>query len=176
MAKLAYSKLGLNKLSTKEPKVILFNEQEVEVIQYLPVEKKLDLISDIVNNSIDDNNYYNSCRIEIFLRIKMIEAYTNLTFTDKQKEDYFKLYDQLMCSGFTASVMEAIPDEEYTWIHSNVTRVIKNIYKQRNSALGILESISKDYSNLQFDATEIQKNLADPDNLTLLKDVLSKLG
>ena len=50
------------------------------------------------------------------------------------------------------------------------------IYTYPNSALGILDSIGRDYSNLNLDATEIQKKLADPENLTLLKNVVEKLG
>ena len=176
MAKIAYSKLGLNKMVNKEPSIIEFNDQQIEVAQYLSIEKKLDLISDIINSSLDDNTYYNPCRIEIFMLTKIIEAYTNLTITDKQKEDIFKFYDQLVASGFAEKVLDNIPAVDYNFIHRSVTKTIKNIYQQKNSALGILESISTDYSNLNLDASEIQKKLADPDNLDFLKAVLTKLG
>ena len=176
MAKIAYSKLGLNKMVNKEPSIIEFNEQQIEVAQYLPIEKKLDLISDIINSSLDDNTYYNPCRIEIFMLTKIIEAYTNLTITDKQKEDVFKFYDQLVASGFAEKVINNIPAVDYNFIHRSVTKTIKNIYQQKNSALGVLESISTDYSNLNLDASEIQSKLADPDNLDFLKAVLTKLG
>ena len=176
MAKIAYSKLGLNKMVNKEPSIIEFNGQQIEVVQYLSIEKKLDLISDIINSSLDDNTYYNPCRIEIFMLTKIIEAYTNLTITDKQKEDIFKFYDQLVASGFAEKVIDNIPTEDYSFIHGSVLKTIKNIYKQKNSALGILESISTDYSNLNLDASEIQSKLADPQNMELLKSILTKLG
>ena len=176
MAKIAYSKLNLNKMVNKDPAIIDFNDLQIEVIQYLPIEKKLDLISDIINASLDENPYYNPCRIEIFMLTKIIEAYTNLTITDKQKEDIFKFYDQLVASGFAEKVINSIPAEDYIFIHRSVIKTIKNIYQQKNSALGILESISTDYSNLNLDASEIQKKLADPENLDFLKAVLTKLG
>ena len=176
MAKIAYSKLGLNKMVNKDPIIIEFNNQQIEVAQYLPIEKKLNLISNIINSSLDDNTYYNPCRIEIFMLTKIIEAYTNLTITDKQKEDIFKFYDQLVASGFAEKVMDNIPIEDYNFIHGSVLKTIKNIYKQKNSALGILESISTDSSNLNLDASEIQSKLADPQNMELLKSILTKLG
>ena len=176
MAKIAYSKLGLNKMINKDPIIIEFNGQQIEVVQYLSIEKKLDLISDIINNSIDEKNYCNFCRVEIFITIKIVEAYTNLSITDKQKEDIFKFYDQLVASGFAEKVMDNIPIEDYSFIHESVIKTIKNIYKQINSVLGILETISTDYSTLNLDASEIQKKLADPENMELLKNVLSKLG
>ena len=176
MAKIAYSKLGLNKMVTKEPIIIEFNDQQIEVVQYLPIEKKLDLISDIINKSLDDNNYYNPARIEIFKTIEIILTYTNLTITEKQKEDIFKLYDSFIASGFAKLVLENIPVEDYNFIYKNVIQTIKNIYNQKNSIMGILENISTDYSSLNFDATEIQQKLADPGNMELLKSILTKLG
>ena len=34
----------------------------------------------------------------------------------------------------------------------------------------------KDYSNLSLDAASIHKDLADPENLALLKSIMTKLG
>jgi hypothetical protein len=42
--------------------------------------------------------------------------------------------------------------------------------------MGILDIISQDYSNLNFDASAIQEKLADPENMALLRQVLDKLG
>jgi hypothetical protein len=42
--------------------------------------------------------------------------------------------------------------------------------------MGILDNVVNDYSNLNLDASEIQKKLADPENLELLREVLAKLG
>ena len=176
MAKIAYNKLGLNKMVNKDPIIIEFNKQEIEVIQYLPIEKKLELISDIINKSIDDNNYYNPCRIDIYLMNEIIYAYTNVNLTDKQKEDVYKIYDSFISSGFAEAVMKNIPNEEYNYIKDNVIETIQSIYKYRNSALGIFETITSDYSALDLDATELQKKIADPNNLELLKTVVTKLG
>ena len=59
---------------------------------------------------------------------------------------------------------------------SGIKDSVEAIYKYKNSAMGIMEAISTDYSNLDFNASEIQSKLADPENMNFLKDVLSKLG
>ena len=81
MAKIALTKLGLK--SNTEIKTIEWNGQNIEVKQYLPIEAKLDLISDIANKSLDDNPYYNPARIKIFIRLEIILAYANINTTDK---------------------------------------------------------------------------------------------
>lgn len=173
MAKIALTKLGLKPNS--EIKTIKWNGQNIEVKQYLPIEAKLDLISDIANKSLDDNPYYNPARIKIFIRLEIILAYTNINTTDKQREDTFKLYD-IFAGELGDKILESVPVEEYNFISQTTWQIIEGIYRYKNSAVGIMESIANDYSNLDFDATEIQKKIGDPENIELLKAVLSKLG
>jgi hypothetical protein len=42
--------------------------------------------------------------------------------------------------------------------------------------MGILDTVSSDYNNLNLDASEIQKKIADPENMELLRNILTKLG
>lgn len=53
---------------------------------------------------------------------------------------------------------------------------VNSIYKYQNSVFGILDNVVTDYKDLNFDVTELQKNISNPENLTLLKDVVTKLG
>jgi hypothetical protein len=173
MAKIALTKLGLK--PNAEIKTIDWNGQNVEIKQYLPIEAKLDLISDIANKSLDENPYYNPARIKIFIRLEIILAYANINTTDKQREDIFKLYD-MFAGELGDKIIEAIPVSEYNFIKSTTWDIIEGIYKYKSSAMGIMESIASDYSSLDFDATEIQKKIGDPNNMELLRQVLSKLG
>ena len=174
MAKVSFTKLGLSK--NQDIKVIEFNGQSIEIKQYLPVNDKLQLISEVINASADDNNFANPVKVSIFTTLMILENYTNINFTDKQKEDPAKLYDLVISGGLVKEVVNAIPEAEYNEILSGVTDCIKAVYKYRNSVLGILDTISADYNALDLDATNIQKKLADPENMALLKQVLTKLG
>ena len=175
MAKVAFTKLGLKRKD--EVKTVNINNNVIEVKQYLPINDKLALISRVINLSHDSsNNFANPIQVEVIGTIEIIAAYTNLSFTEKQKEDYAKLYDLLEENGITKDLIGAIPEDEYAFLIDGINDSIEAVYKYQNSILGILEVISQDYSNLDFDATKIQQQLADPDNLSLLKDVLTKLG
>ena len=174
MAKIGFTKLGLkpnNKIVNIE-----FNEQIIEVKQYLPVEEKLELITNVLELSHDSNNFSNPVKVSVYTTLEIIEKYTNVNFTEKQKENPTKLYDLLVGNGFAAAVINAIPELEYNEILTSIKQTIKSVYKYQNSVLGILDTISQDYSNLNLDATEIQKKLADPENMALLKNIMTKLG
>ena len=174
MAKVSLTKLGLK--VKQDVKNIEFNEQIIEVKQYLPINEKLELISSVINSAADENNFSNPVKENVFLTLEILYHYTNINFTDKQKEDPVKLYDLVVSSGLVNKVTDLIPEEELDEVINGVAQSVKAIYTYRNSALGILESISQDYSGLNLEATEIQQKLSDPNNMALLKQVLTKLG
>ena len=173
MAKVGFSKLGLS--INKEIKIINWNEQEIEVKQYLPSDDKLELCSKIINNSIDDYNFYNPGRVAIWQTIEVICAYTNINITDKQKEDPCKLFD-LLHNGLLQEIYGAIPESEIGIITNIVEGAIENIYKYKNSVLGILDAMKNDYDGLNFDAQAIQKAIGNGENVEFLKEILTKLG
>lgn len=174
MPKIGFTKLGLK--SNNEIAIIDFNEQAIEVKQYLPVEEKLDLITNVLELSHDQNNFSNPVKVQVYTTLEIIEKYTNINFTEKQKENPTKLYDLLSGNGLVEKIIEAIPQVEYDTVIKGIYDTIDSVYTYQNSVLGILDTISQDYSNLNLDASEIQKKLADPNNMELLKNIMTKLG
>lgn len=173
------AKISLNKLNLKVDesiKTLKFNEQDIEIKQYLSVNDKLELISTVINESADDLKFYNVGKLEIFKTIEIIKHYTNIDFTDKQLEDVPKLYDLLVSSGLADEIINCIPEIETSWLDDVLMDTVNSIYKYQNSVFGILDAVTTDYENLNFDVSELQKNISNPENLTLLKDVVTKLG
>lgn len=174
MAKVSFTKLGLTK--NQEVKNVEWGEYMIEVKQYLPINEKLNLISNVINFAHDENNYSNPVKVDVYTALEIMYAYTNINFTDKQKEDVTKLYDLIVSSGLYAKVLEAIPSNEHCNLLNAIKKSIDAIYAYQNSVMGILDTINSDYSNLNLNASEIQKKLADPNNMELLRDILAKLG
>lgn len=179
MAKIPFSKFE-TKINTDVLVITHLNskgeEINYEVRYYLPIADKMDLVSRIINLSIDQNGFYNPIRVKIFTVLEVIYAYTNLSFTAKQKEDPLKLYDLLISSGIAKNVIENIKEDDWKEIQETILMTMDNIYKYKNSAMGIMEMITSDYSNLDLDAKRINESLSNQDNLKLLKEVLSKMG
>lgn len=174
MAKVAFTKLGLKKVDAI--KKITINNIEIEVKQYLPIDDKIKIITNVLENSADDNNFSNPVKVDVYTCLEIIYAYTNMTFTERQKGDPTKLFDLLEENNIINTVINAMDEIEYKTLFDWIQNTITAYYKYKNSVLGILETISADYSNLKLEASDIQKKIADPQNLSLLKDVLTKLG
>jgi hypothetical protein len=145
MAKVPFSKLQacidgqVSQISYKDK-----NDKEnyYEVKHYLPLKDKLEMITKIVNQSVDDNGFYNPMRVKLYTVLEVVYAYTNLSFTEKQKEDPFKLYDLLISTGIFMDVVKEITEYDWTDIQDNIKTTIDNIYDYRNSIYGILNVIS----------------------------------
>lgn len=169
-----FAKMGL-KMDT-DVKVITIGEQEIEIKQYLPVNDKLALIGNVISSAADDNNFANPIKLEVFTALEIVFAYTNISFTDKQKEDPVKLYDIMESNGIFNTVIEAIPKVEYKSIIDGVEECAEAIYTYRNSILGLLDSITSDYNLMDLDITSLQSKLGNAENVEFLKEVLTKLG
>lgn len=174
MAKASFAKLNLK--VNNSIKTIVWNETAIEIKQYLPIEEKITLVSNVINNSIDDNDFYNPIRLEIYTTLEIVYMYTNFNITEKMKEDCFKIYDIIISSGLYDKIVETIPERELTEIQDSIHKVIDNIYSYKNSAAGILNLISKDYSNLNLDLKAINDTITDPNQLALLKEIAPLLG
>lgn len=174
MAKIALSKLGLK--NTNEVKVIKFNEQELEVKQYLPIEQKLQFIENVLNLSSVDMYFYNQGKIEIYFDIELIKNYTNINFTDKQNEEILKWYDKFSESGLLTEIKNAIPEKEIIFLKEVCEKQIQSVYHYRDSILGIMDNLKTDYSDMDLKIDKLTSELKDNKDIGFVKEVMEKLG
>ena len=132
MAKIAFTKLNLTKDTSI--KVLDWQNQKIEVKQFLSTKDKLDLISRVINLSVDDHVFYNPCKVKIFGEIEILLAYANINLTEKE-------------------------ELEYLW--DGIFDTIHEIYRYRDSAMGVMEQIAQDYKDTSFDVRNIIKDMED---------------
>ncbi|MBQ8206362.1 MAG: hypothetical protein IJZ77_02775 [Bacilli bacterium] len=135
MAKVAFSTLKLKQ--NKDVKTFKFADKEIEVLQYLPASDKYDLIMGTLQECYVDN-VYNDFLKEVYFNLNIVFMYTNLTFTDKQKEDMTELYDLLDGNGFFNEVIENIPAEEYGFLVTTMDNIQSALEEYEQSIAGAL--------------------------------------
>lgn len=151
--------------------------KEIAIKSWLPTHELLQLISRIVNKSVDEHDYCNPCRIKIVREVEMVLTCSNIEVPDYESADICEIYDYL----YANKIIEAVADVTRTtglWdlVMGSVNEVVDSVYKYSNSARGIIRGITADLEDVQFDAEAIQEKLGNPENLALLKDILTKLG
>ncbi len=117
MTKVTYASLKLK--TNTEVKTIDFNDSKIEVLQYLPITEKYDLVSIVLQETKEDN-LYSPIRLDMLFHLFLVFSYTNISFTEKQKEDLPKLYDTLLSSGLLDMILAVIPDEEYAVLNDYI--------------------------------------------------------
>lgn len=176
MARFPYTKLNAKVNQEVLTIDVEGNVNPIEVRQYLPIDEKLGLIGRVIELAHDGNNFSNPLKLGVYYSLEMIQAYTNIVFTEKQKETPTKLYDSLLSSGWLDKIFANIPSEEKSIIYTGLMDTVDNYYKYRNSILGVIDNISTDYSDLEFDIEKLGGDLSNPENIALLKNIMGRLG
>ena len=170
MANVAFNKLGLKK--KEEAKKIIFNEQEIEVKQYLPIQDKLNVIFNAISKTEDENRFFNPVKLECYCTLEIIYAYTNIKFTDKQLEDEGKLFDLMEENDLINLIFSASPEDETDFIMDSCERAAEAIYTYNNSAVGILENIKNNADRLGIDMNTIKQEVEDPAVMQYVKNLI----
>lgn len=153
------------------------DDKEILIKTWLPTHDLLQLISRIVNRSVDEHDYCNPCRVKIVSEVEMVLACSNVEVPDYENADVCEIYDYLYANEIIDAVTAATKETGLWWmVMDSVNEVVDSVYKYSNSARGIIRGITSDLEDVQFDAEAIQEKLGNPENLALLKDILTKLG
>ena len=174
MSKIAFSKL--NAKTNQQVNTVTYNNCEIEVKEYLPISEKMDLVNEIVVDAVSLNeNYYNPGMIEVWMILKLIQYYSNISFTEKQLADKDKLYDSVVSSKLAKTIIEKIEDEELNAVQELVYSALKNVYSYNNSILGILQAVKEGYTEQDMNMDDLKDKISGLD-LQELTDIVKSLG
>lgn len=155
MAKVSYASL---KLKTKtDVKTFDYEGNTIEVLQYLPFEDKYSLIMIALQNALEEG-IYNPLRLDMYFHLFLVYSYTNITFTDKQRENEFKLYDTLKSNGILDNVLSNIPESEYSTLFDLLNEMVEVKTKYNRSIVSLVQSLIHDLPSQAQAAMDIVNN------------------
>lgn len=144
---------------------------------HLTMQKKIDFVQEVVNNSLDGSPFYNPMKMDIFFVIAVCEFYSDYEITETDLENPATLYDKLMQDKkLYPAIAGQVQDGELQYLREMAEETIESIHKYNNSLLGIMKAVSMNYKDMDNELQNITDNLSNPESLTLLKDVMTKLG
>ena len=149
MAKITYSSLKLKTdISVKK-----IENTDIEVLQYLPIEDKYDLIKIALQKSKIEG-LHNPLILDMYFHLFIVYMYTNISFTDKQKENEYKVYDTLKSNGLLDKILEAIPENEYNDL---ITFLAEELELKEKYDLSVSGLISRAINDLPANAEAAMK-------------------
>ena len=139
--KVSYANMKL-KVNT-QVKTFKFGGQNIEVLQYLPARDKYDLLMITLQKSIQ-NGAYNEFKLNLYFELNLVYMYTNISFTEKQREDEFKLYDTLKSNGFFELFLQTINEDEYNELFAQLEAIKEASFRNRLSVSSVINQLIND--------------------------------
>jgi hypothetical protein len=160
MAKVALSKLNLKK--EIDSKKIYINEVEIEVYQYVDTAVKSMIVQSAAWGSIA-KNIVDEILLDAYLHILIIDYYTNITLTDKHRENLLQTFDLLQVNGIFEQIIPEMSAGEYDYLF-NSTLALANKINQYNMSLAQVAEQFSNFSNM------------DPDIINSFKEEFQKIN
>lgn len=156
---ISYANMKLKPVTTTHK--FEWNGNEIEVLDYLPIEDKYDLIMITLQKSLEDG-YYNPIKIDEFFHLHLIYMYTNINFTEKQKEDEHKLYDSLKSNGLIDAFIEQMNEFDYSELFNMLDETKREITDYHHTMVSLVQNLITDMPKQAEAMSKILDNF-DPD-------------
>jgi len=156
---ISYANMKLKPVTTTHK--FEWNGNEIEVLDYLPIEDKYDLIMITLQKSLEDG-YYNPIKIDEFFHLHLIYMYTNINFTEKQKEDEHKLYDSLKSNGLIDAFVEQMNEFDYNELFNMLDETKREITDYHRTMVSLVQNLITDMPKQAEAMSKILDNF-DPD-------------
>lgn len=167
MAKITYASLKLK--PKEEIKTFLLEDgREVEVYQNLSTDDRLDLVEIVLQKSKMDN-LFNPILINAYFHLYLIYLCTNISFTDKQKEDELKLYDCLKDAEIVDKVVMNLPEDIYEDLIEKIDTRMEMELRYNTTAASVLNRLVTDLPRNAEAAAKIVEQF-DPDKYQAVVD------
>lgn len=149
---ISYANMKLKPINTTHD--LLFNDNiTIKILNYLPIEDKYDLIMVTLQKSFE-NGYYNPLKMDMYFHLNLIYLYTDINFTEKQREDENKIYDTLKSNGILDAFLKDFDENEYNELLTLLEETKNEIMHYKCSTSALLQSIITD---LPKQAEAVQK-------------------
>lgn len=150
-------------------KTITWRGKEIKISDYLPIDEKIALIDIALQKSMY-NGMVHPLRLKKYYELGLVYMYSDIIFTEEDKADEAKIYDELYTSGLLNEIIKNINGKEIILLKDMLNNTRDEYSRYTSSAVGmvdiLLESLSTRIPALQ----ESLSNLS-PETLTQLGEI-----
>lgn len=166
MAIINYQDLNINKVVNTNS--FMWNNKEIEVVDYISADDKYDIVMITLQNS-EEEGIYNPIKLDIYYHLYLVYTYTNIVFSNEDRADELALYDALLSSGFMEEFLKHINIRDYTEMQDEIERIAEMKMKYNVSTASIIKKFVDD---LPANAEAMQEivNSFDPEKYQAVVD------
>lgn len=155
---------------------INFRDKEYSIKEFVPIEEILKTIQIVMDLSLaPEFGMYMPGPLMVYTKIFGARLFMGIEFTEDELDNALSLYDELV----QANIEVPITNDSYATFINLLNNTVKKLEKYQTSAYGILDSLKKDYNNLDHDVEkiqELQEKIKNKESVEFLSEVMDKMG
>lgn len=170
-----YSDLGLD-IEYKKVEVQLIGDKKLEVLTYLPIKEKTEMLQFIVNNVIDPKTGCASpIRTEIYFSIAVCHWYGGIDFSNEDMAKISDVYDALELNKVIQTIIDHVPYDEINFMRDLAEETVADVARYNSSAAGIIQSMADSSGSLDKQLSDIIQKVQSREGLEML-DMIKNEG
>lgn len=150
-----YSDLHLS-IETGVNTISVTPDSNVNVLKYLPIKDKNNIIKMAIQNA-EENGVLNDLLLDMYFRLYTVYMYTDIEFTEGEKNNPIEIYDVLESSGLISSIMNVIPATELAYLVNMKDAMVSADLEYKKSIAGTIQGLLNSFTENVEGANEIIK-------------------
>lgn len=133
------------------------NGNTINIQQSISTEEKKDLVDLVLQESFDEG-IYNPILIDAYFYTYIVMFYTDIDFSDEDKENVLATYDKLKQDDLLDKIVNEIPEDEWKEIYDYMTQLEEVNLTYRRTAIYAINSIIQSLPGLIEETKDILNN------------------
>lgn len=143
MGLINYQNINFSNCVNEEVKTINFNGSDIQILPYLPIKDKFELIMATIKKSYI-NEMYDPIRLSMYFNLHIVYMYTNIFFSIEDKVNEDEIYDMLYHSGLLDLIKDNIEGQEIEFLNRMLQETLDTHQKYNDSITGFLSTLVGD--------------------------------
>ena len=121
-------------------KTITYNEQKIEVKQWISANDKYNIIMVTLQES-REGSIYNPVKMDMYFLLNIIYKFANIQFTSEDRINADATFDKLNTSGLMSAILAVIPQDILDSLTQTLAETADKLEKYNSTLGGALQSI-----------------------------------
>ena len=170
-----FKELNLRAPDIEQHTVKIVGGTDLAVRTYLPIGAKADLIAWVINMALDDaTGCISPIRLETYFAIAVVQRYANIEID--LDENWLDVYDILEQNDVINQIMNAIPEDELSFLQELVQDTAADIVRYNNSFAGIMNAMGDNMDSKNALLTDILEKVKNAEGLETLSEIKNVVG
>lgn len=152
-------------------KTINWREKEIKVLTYISIKDKIDLV-DIAIQKATINGMIHPFLLKQYYELNIVYLYTDIVFSQEDRADEDKLYDELYTSGLLNEIIKNMNAKEIQLLSSMLSDTCMAMKEYYKSVAGFVEAIVE-YASTKLPLAVEQVSNFNPELIDKMQQAMS---